>query len=133
MNNNVTLVPVTARPWTGISAAPLGASNLSGFALAQRAADFRAMAPSCAATGVLLLEHPLQAATPAMPGLGQQSTTVETYITRYRRCRQARQPNGFATSLGSGLERLAWIPSRPRTRTGSAAFVIVGPAVLSDP
>ena len=79
MNNNVTLVPVTARPWTGISAAPLGASDLSGFALAQSAADFRAMAPSCAATGVLLPEQPLQAAIPAMPGLGQQSTTVETY------------------------------------------------------
>ena len=78
MNNNVTLVPVTARPWTGISAAPLGASNLSGFALTQ-GTDFRAMAPSCATTGVLLPEQPLQAATPAMPGLGQQSITVETY------------------------------------------------------
>ena len=79
MNNNVTLVPVAARPWTGISAAPLGTSDLSGFALAQIAAGFRAMAPSCAATGVLLPEHQLQAAIPAMPGPGQQTTTVETY------------------------------------------------------
>ena len=81
MNNDVTLVPVTARPWTGISAAPLGAGDLSGFALAQIAADFRAMAPSCAATGVLLPEQHLQAVTPALPGLGQQSTTVETCTT----------------------------------------------------
>ncbi len=79
MNNNVTLVPVTARPWTGISAAPLGAGDLSGFDLARSGAEFRAMAPSCAAIGVLLAEQQLQA-TPAMPGLGQQSTTVETYI-----------------------------------------------------
>jgi hypothetical protein len=78
VNNFVTFVPVAARPRTGISAAPLGASDLSGFALTQ-GADFRAMAPSCAATGVLLLEQPLQAAIPAMPGLSQQGTTVETY------------------------------------------------------
>ena len=80
MNNNVILVPVAARPRTGVSAASLGAGLLSGVVLAQPAADNRAMAPSCAAHGVQLPpQWRLQADFPAMPGLGQQGTAAKTY------------------------------------------------------
>jgi acyl-CoA thioesterase II len=79
VNNNVTFVPVTARPWTGTSAASLGAGFLSGRVTAQDAADLRAMAPSCAATGAPLSMQ-LPVVTPAMPGAGQPSIThVKTY------------------------------------------------------
>src|SRR5205814_9772331 len=45
--------------------------------------------------------------------------------------RQWRRPLGFATGLGSGLERPASIPRRPRTRTGSAALGIYRARVAS--
>ena len=74
MNNNVTFVPVAARPWTGISAASLGASLLSELAPAQTSADRQAyIAPMCVAADAP--RQQVQTA-PAMPEVGQPSTTA---------------------------------------------------------
>ena len=52
MNSNETFIPVTARPYAGISAASLGARPSLGVLATSCTADIREMAPSRAAAGV---------------------------------------------------------------------------------
>ncbi len=72
MNNNVTFVPVAARPW--IATASLGASLLPESVFAQTSADRQAAMAMYIVAGAPRKQ--VQTATPAMPEIGQQSTTA---------------------------------------------------------
>jgi hypothetical protein len=82
VNSNETFIPVTARPYAGISAASLGARPSLGVLPASCTADIREMAPSRAAAGVRM-PWISQGPAPVKPRLGfahrTQNNPAQTY------------------------------------------------------
>jgi hypothetical protein len=82
VNSNETFIPVTARPYAGISAASLGARPSLGVLPTFCTADIREMAPSRAAAGVRM-PWISQGPAPVKPRLGfahrKQNNPAQTY------------------------------------------------------
>jgi hypothetical protein len=82
VNSNETFIPVTARPYAGISAASLGARPSLGVLVTSCTADIREMAPSRAAAGVRM-PWISQGPAPVKPRLGfahrKQNNPAQTY------------------------------------------------------
>jgi hypothetical protein len=80
MNNDMTLLPVTARPWAGASAAAPDACLPPGGPAATGAADRRLMARPRVITSDLPHRFAQEKSVLVKSGFGQQGTSVQTYI-----------------------------------------------------
>jgi hypothetical protein len=100
VNNDMTFVLVTARPWAGVSAAAPDACPPLGGLAALRVAEHRAM-PDFPATTSAFPQRLHQESVSVKPGFGQQGTSVPTYINA----------TGAAANGGSQTGSLpAWDP-----------------------